>query len=69
MNLFMCIQSMIVTSLYLHSLVYIFLQLFWFSQFLVVLFFEILYGTEAVVCQNILKTSVQYPAVILLWEC
>jgi hypothetical protein len=36
MNVFMYIQSITVTSLYLHNLVYIPLQLFWFSQVLVV---------------------------------
>jgi len=36
MNPCMWIQSVRVTSLYLHSLVYIPLQLFWFSEFLVV---------------------------------
>jgi len=36
MNFFICIWSIIVTSIYLHSLVYISIQLFCFSQFLVV---------------------------------
>jgi hypothetical protein len=36
MNFFICIWSIIVTSIYLHSLVYIPLQLFQFSQFFVV---------------------------------
>jgi hypothetical protein len=35
----MCVQSIIVTILYLHSLVYIPLQLFQFSQFFFFLFF------------------------------
>jgi len=35
-----------------------------FSSF----FFEIPYRIEAVVCQNILKTPVHFPAVILLWK-
>jgi len=33
MSLFMCIQSITVTSLYLHSLVYILFELFWFLQY------------------------------------
>jgi len=42
MDPFMC--SVPVTTLYLHSLVYIPLQLFWFSQFLVI--FSLKYITE-----------------------
>jgi len=57
MNLFMHIRSVAILSLYLHSLAYISLQLFWFSQVLV--FFKIHYRTKAVVCQNILKATVQ----------
>jgi hypothetical protein len=53
MNPFMRIWSIIATSLYIHSVVYIPLQLLRFSQFLV--FFEMQYRTEAEVCQDILK--------------
>jgi hypothetical protein len=61
MNPFMCILCIIVTSLYLHSLVYIPLQLMIFAIFSS-FSFEIHYRTEAVVSQNILKTTCIYSA-------
>jgi len=49
-----------------HSLVYIPLQLFQFLQFLFLFSFKIHYRTKAVVCQNILNTTAQCPAGILV---
>jgi hypothetical protein len=65
MNPFMCMQSAIVTSLYLQSLIYIPLVILIFTIFSY-FFFEIYYRTKAIVCQYILKSPIQCPAVILL---
>jgi hypothetical protein len=63
MKLLTHIQIVIVTSLYLQSLLYIPLKSFWFSQILVLFFFCIHYRTEDVVCQNILKVNALHTSV------
>jgi len=62
MNPFTCLQGFILTSLYICGLVYIPLQLFRFSQFLIVFPSNIHYRTEDLVCQNILNVTVQHAA-------
>jgi hypothetical protein len=57
MNPFMSVRSVMVTSLYVYRLVYILLQLFWFSLFI----WDMHYTAEAVVCYIVLKVAVQCP--------
>jgi hypothetical protein len=62
MNPFMCMQSVLGTSIYLHSLIKFCSSFFLIFKIFNSFFFKILYRTGTVVCQNMLKATVQHTA-------